>query len=196
MPGASIENPVLHRGRRVLLILLVIGLLVGAARIAAPGKAHPAKFSAALMCGSQRWLVKTLQDRPRLLPAKATTVAELDALHPPTPFPTRRTPFERHVYSVVAAVTLVRPEFDRDLHVVLKSDGNQMIAESPTAPACTATASPVRRQEMASARAHVHLCAKARVVGVVFWDFKHGQTGVAPNGIELHPILGFACLVP
>jgi hypothetical protein len=27
-----------------------------------------------------------------------------------------------------------------------------------------------------------------------FWDFKHGQTGVAPNAIELHPILGFACL--
>ncbi len=30
--------------------------------------------------------------------------------------------------------------------------------------------------------------------GVAFWDFKHGQTGVAPNAIELHPILGFACL--
>jgi hypothetical protein len=25
-------------------------------------------------------------------------------------------------------------------------------------------------------------------------DFKHGPTGVAPNAIELHPILGFACL--
>jgi hypothetical protein len=31
--------------------------------------------------------------------------------------------------------------------------------------------------------------------GVAFFDFLHGQTGVAPNGIELHPILGFACLV-
>jgi integrase len=29
-------------------------------------------------------------------------------------------------------------------------------------------------------------------VGVAFWDFKHGQTGVAPNAIELHPILGKA----
>jgi hypothetical protein len=27
-----------------------------------------------------------------------------------------------------------------------------------------------------------------------FWDFKHGSTGVAPNAIELHPILRFACL--
>lgn len=33
------------------------------------------------------------------------------------------------------------------------------------------------------------------VVGVAFFfDFKHGQTGVAPNAIELQPILGFACL--
>jgi hypothetical protein len=38
------------------------------------------------------------------------------------------------------------------------------------------------------------VCAKARVVGVAFFDFKHGQTGLARNGIELHPVLGFACL--
>ena len=27
--------------------------------------------------------------------------------------------------------------------------------------------------------------------GVGFWDEIHGQTGVAPNGIELHPVLRF-----
>src|SRR5260370_24033532 len=27
------------------------------------------------------------------------------------------------------------------------------------------------------------------IVGVPFFDFMHGQTGVAPNGIELHAIL-------
>jgi len=30
--------------------------------------------------------------------------------------------------------------------------------------------------------------------GVAFFDFPHGQTGVAPNAIELHPILGFRCV--
>jgi hypothetical protein len=30
------------------------------------------------------------------------------------------------------------------------------------------------------------------VTGVGFFDFIHGQTGVAPNGIELHPILNIA----
>jgi len=29
------------------------------------------------------------------------------------------------------------------------------------------------------------------VTGVGFWDEIHGQTGVAPNGIELHPVLRF-----
>ena len=38
------------------------------------------------------------------------------------------------------------------------------------------------------------LAARARVTGVAFFDFDHGQTGVAPNAIELHPILHFACL--
>lgn len=27
------------------------------------------------------------------------------------------------------------------------------------------------------------------MTGVGFWDIKHGQTGVAPNAIELHPVL-------
>jgi hypothetical protein len=30
--------------------------------------------------------------------------------------------------------------------------------------------------------------------GVAFFDLKHGQTGVAPNASELHPILKFSCL--
>ena len=29
--------------------------------------------------------------------------------------------------------------------------------------------------------------------GVAFFDFDHGQTGVATNAIELHPTLGFTC---
>ena len=34
---------------------------------------------------------------------------------------------------------------------------------------------------MTAARSHVQLCARARVTGVAFFDFNHGQTGVAPN---------------
>jgi hypothetical protein len=32
------------------------------------------------------------------------------------------------------------------------------------------------------------------VTGVAFLDYNHGQTGVAPNAIELHSIIAFRCL--
>jgi hypothetical protein len=68
-----------------------------------------------------------------------------------------------------------------------------MIAEAPS-PSCDTHATVFRRQQMRVARSHVRLCARARVTGVAFFDFDHGQTGVAPNAKELHPILGFRCL--
>jgi hypothetical protein len=51
-----------------------------------------------------------------------------------------------------------------------------------------------RPRQMREARGKLRLCSQARVLGVALFDFKHAQTGVAPNAIELHPILGFACL--
>ena len=97
------------------------------------------------------------------------------------------------MFCVVAAVTLVRSELDQDLHLVLRSGRSHMIAEAP-APGCTSHPTPVRRRQMAAARPAVRVCTKALVTGVAFFDFKHGQTGVAPNAIELHPILEFRCL--
>jgi hypothetical protein len=32
----------------------------------------------------------------------------------------------------------------------------------------------------------------ATITGVGFFDAIHGQTGVAPNGVELHPVLRFS----
>lgn len=177
----------LRPSRRVALVVVVALLAAVAARIAAPAPAHPAHFSAALTCGVERWTVKTLQDRPKLIRAQATTVAHLVGLPAPPMLPSTRLPFERHIFSVVAAVTLVRPEADQDLHLVLRSGASQMIVEAPS-PACTTGATAYRRRQMKDARAAVRLCARARVVGVAFFDFKHGQTGVAPNAIELHPI--------
>jgi hypothetical protein len=49
--------------------------------------------------------VKTLQDRPKLYSAKPKTVAWLMGLTRPKPAPTARSNFERHIYSVEAAVT-------------------------------------------------------------------------------------------
>jgi hypothetical protein len=109
--------------------------------------------------------------------------------------PNARLPFERHIYTVTTAVTLVRLEADGDFHLVLSDGTGTMIAESPEA-GCNRSAFPARIAQMRTARASVRLCSEARVTGVAFFDFKHGQTGVAPNAIELHPVLAFRCLVP
>jgi hypothetical protein len=137
--------------------------------------------------------VKTLQDRPHLLPTRRTTIHFLVTRAAPHALPTTRLGFERHRYVVTAAVTLVRAEEDGDLHLVLQAGSDHMIAESPS-PSCDANAPPLYRRLMTSARSRVRLCARARITGVAFFDFNHGQTGVARNAIELHPILGFSCL--
>jgi hypothetical protein len=181
--------------RRPLIVASIAAVCVLAAAISALGvRSGSASTSMSNACGLERWTVKTLQDRPRLLPARSTTVAHLTSLPRPRVVPATRLPFERQIYSVRAAVTLVRLEADQDLHLVLRSGGAQMIAEAPNAPTCTVAATPYRKRQMASARRLVRVCPRALVVGVAFWDFFHGQTGVAPNAIELHPILGFSCL--
>ena len=137
--------------------------------------------------------MKTLKDRPLLLRAQPTTVSYLTSLPRPNYLPARRLVRERQIFSLIASVTLKRSEDDLDYHLVLRSGSRTMIAETPS-PLCTKGATATRRKQMIAARNLARVCARARVVGVAFYDFLHGQTGVAPNGIELHPVLGFACL--
>jgi hypothetical protein len=146
--------------------------------------------------------VKTLQDRPALLPVRTTTIRYLVTRPAPHLLPPTRLPFERHVFRVTASITLFRVEDDGDLHLVLRDrKGLHMIAEAPS-PGCIAGAKLARKVQMLNARRAANLCARppeapavrAIVTGVAFFDFKHGQSGVAPNAIELHPILKFRCL--
>jgi hypothetical protein len=144
-------------------------------------------------CGVERWNVKTLQDRPQLLPNRLTTIKYLVTRPRPAYLPSTRLPFERHVFTVIARVTFLREEADSDYHLILQQRGRTMIAEAP-AGYCDRRAKLRYRRLMATARRRARSCARARVTGVAFFDFDHGQTGVARNAIELHPILGFRCL--
>ena len=184
----------LRPSRRVLLVGLVALLTLAAARIAAPSGASHYRFSSAMVCGIERWNIKTLKDKPRLRRAALTTVAHLVSLPRPSSLPpSSRLAFERRIFTVTAAVTLDRTEADLDHHLVLTSAGETMIAETPS-PVCTQGATAYRRRQMNNSRSVARICSRARVTGVAFFDFLHGQTGVAPNGIELHPVLGFSCL--
>jgi hypothetical protein len=175
--------------RPFVLLLTGVAVVVPAALVGSRASAHQLR----LACGVERWTVKTLQDRPRLLPPRDVSIRYLVTRPRPAELPDTRLPFERHVFRVRAAVTLNRLEDDGDIHLVLSDGRRTMIAESPSS-TCTYRATPTRRRQIAQARRRVRLCAKARVTGVAFFDFLHGQTGVAPNGIELHPVLGFRCL--
>jgi Protein of unknown function (DUF3761) len=171
----------------------VAAWLDGSTSSSSSSPSSSAGSSSGQSCGVERWSVKTLQDRPTLLKTRRTTIHFLVSRRAPHPLPTTRLAFERHRYVVTAAVTLVRPEEDGDLHLVLQAGADQMIAESPS-PSCDTSAPPLYRRLMTSARSRIRLCTRARITGVAFFDFNHGQTGVAPNAIELHPILGFRCL--
>jgi hypothetical protein len=176
---------------RTGLAAIVVTVSATAALVAPPQA--PAS-TAHILCGVERWKVKTLQDRPSLLAVQTTTISSLISQPKPSPLPGERAPFERHQFKVTAQVTKVISEADGDKHVVLQDNaGNTMIAEAPTSD-CNSGATAYRRNQMAQARAAVSVCAKAEVMGVAFFDFFHHQTGVAPNEIELHPILAFKCL--
>jgi IS30 family transposase len=84
---------------------------------------------------------------------------------------------------------LTVPESAEQLRVSAKTI--YRLVERGQLPALDASA--YRKKQMAKAHDKVKVCAHARIVGVVFWDCPHNVTGRAPNSIELHPILDFAC---
>ncbi len=161
-------------------------------------------------CGVWRWPVKTLTDPLRRtvdFAAVRKSVLRLRRLTPPeslnstTP---RLRGVERRTYDVRAQVVEAKIEDDGDIHLVIASRTYRhrtMIVEFPN-PRCVASS--FKRDRMAAARREVldacgsfstssftTLRGNVRIKGVGFWDEIHGQTGVAPNGIELHPVLRF-----
>jgi hypothetical protein len=156
-------------------------------------------------CGVERWSVKTGTDPDASLvnlnSVTRTTVNDLRNITAPAdpPLNSRVQPTETTVYNINGILTLYKKETDVDYHVVIQDNaGRTMIVEFPS-PACVAAGSPFLAG-VTSARAtfDARLSASTdfqtanipvQVKGVGFFDFIHGQTGVAPNGIELHPVL-------
>ena len=131
----------------------------------------------------------------------STTIATLSALSAPSDRPdnNRVTPTETTVFAVSATITDYKLENDSDYHIVLQDPGGRtMIAEIPL-PACVGAGSPFL-PSIGNARSQFNARLTAttsfktanipvQIRGVGFFDVLHGQTGVAPNGIELHPVL-------
>ena len=163
-------------------------------------------------CGVERWTVKTLSEPDRdageLTPVDATVeqLAALRVSYPP-PGHDRGFPAELTTYRVEALLTRVFTEDDQDWHLVLQGLHDHrasIIAEIPD-PQCAGACRSGLAADYARARAAVEEHApveghvahadmrrhpvRVRVTGIGFFDPTHGQAGVAPNGIELHPVL-------
>jgi hypothetical protein len=163
-----------------------------------------AAITRALACGRERWDVKTLTDpdasRVNLVPQVATVEDLIDL---PAPVePTSRVQQEFNSYQLTGTVTFAKLEADNDIHMVLTDpNGRTMIIESPCRD-CAQTS--IVHDQIATVRQIVeaqfpkaasggveNTSVPVTVTGVAFFDRLHGQDGVAPNGIELHPILSF-----
>ena len=155
-------------------------------------------------CGVERWSVKTGTDPDAAainFVAQPTTIATMRSWTPPPPIPSnnRVAPFEMAVWTVNATLVEYKLEDDSDYHIVIKDDaGNTIITEIPF-PGCVGSGSPFAAS-ITNARAKFDAMFTAtasfqfanvpiQISGVGMFDFLHGQTGVAPNGIEIHPVL-------
>ena len=172
-------------------------------------------------CGEERWAVKTLSDPDEKLvnftPVPAT-VSGLVALQAPAANSetARLNSTEKTTFKVHARLVGYKMEWDptanngdRDFHIVIadiKDSRKTMVVEIPD-PQCAGMCSSPKLAEIEKARTGfpthfpgappesefkaVQSNVEVDVTGVGFFDFAHGQAGLAPNCIELHPVLAF-----
>jgi hypothetical protein len=107
---------------------------------------------------------------------------------------------ERNTYQLRATLVTYKQESDEDYHLALADNaGNTMIAEIPS-PHCAPSARLAQiwrglRAQLDNAfggggDTWTDVNAPVVLTGVLFFDRPHGQRNVAPNAVELHPLLG------
>jgi hypothetical protein len=168
-------------------------------------------------CGTERWRVKTVSDDDA---DKVSTTSDqksvADLLGEPAPgsLPqSSRLPIEKTQVRVDALLIGRKIETkDKDFHLVIANpeDPTQtMIAEIPN-PVCTSACQSKFIQNYKDARAAVvnelgqptstfvrlRTPEMVHIIGIPFFDFDHGQTGLAVNCIEIHPVLSIAFASP
>jgi hypothetical protein len=194
---------------RAAFALLLIALATVSASVPALIKPVHASRDVGL-CGSGRWDVKTLADAaaPSIdMRPIDTTVRGLAGTARPAPYlgPTRVAPVETSVFRIDARLIAMKTERDGDVHLIVGDVDHAdetLIAEFP-ATACTVGAPSPDRAAMFWARDWLRdscgiatprltrLRGAATITGVGFFDYEHGQYGVAPNAVEVHPVLRF-----
>ncbi len=158
-------------------------------------------------CGVERWAIKVGTDssagQVNLTP-QDTTIAALDAIAAPASLGQNSPRFtyagspEMQVFRLTnVTFTQYKLENDSDYHMIVTDGSNTMIAEIPD-PACVSGG--VFANAIIASRSAFDASYTAStsfqtanvpvtITGAGFFDILHGQTGVAPNGIEIHAVL-------
>jgi len=193
-----------HRVRVVARSRVFVGLavvaLLGTLLVSVTGE-QPAAAYGPSYCSGYRWDVKTGQDphANQVVLTKATpaTVGYLTSLpaQPNLSDTQRLAPTELTEYQITGTIVDYGLEHDNDYHVVIqdKSSSNVMIAEIPD-PACVPTSSPfaamaANARSVFVANQATAIGATVAISGVGFFDSNTLTSNVAPNKIELHPVL-------
>ena len=165
-------------------------------------------LSAIAQCGGERWNVKTGIDADASLvnlnSLTSTTIESLVVLPKPKTLPdnNRIQPSETTTWTLSATLIKYVKSYDADYHIVFQdAAGRTMIGEIPD-PGCLSPSSNFR-SGIIHARAQFDAMFTATttfktanvpvvITGVGFFDYNEGQEGIAPNGVELHPIVDIA----
>jgi hypothetical protein len=184
-------------------IVALVGLSLVTAVAATPRDAHgqrttPRMAERAPACGVERWPVKVLIDddtaRVDLTP-RPTTIAALARLPAPRANrqQKRRLPLELRTFRVRAIITGGDDtENDGDIHLIIADPADRsvtMIAEIPDPECAIGSRHTAAYAEARRVVSRLPPGTEVEIEGVAFWDRLHGQTGVAPNAIEIHPVL-------
>lgn len=154
--------------------------------------------------GVERWSQKVLTDALANtidFTPQPTSIAHLVAIVTPTPSTSmpRYQPVEDSTYIVTTKIIIKKAESDSDFHLVLTDGTHSMIGEIPDPICASVAASPYAcafqtcrnfiNAHIASGNVSNVNIPMVTVTGVAFVDPPHGQTGAAPNNLELHPII-------
>ena len=158
-------------------------------------------------CGVERWNVKTLSDKDTLkIDFKKiikSTVHEQVLLNHPL-HKTDRLNSESEVYSIDCFIVGFKEENDKDIHVIIEDieTDETMVIEIPSYE-CLEVQKTSRYQlfkelhewfyknigHPSSKFVFLQKHIPVTITGVGYFDFLHGQKGMAENGREIHPVL-------
>jgi hypothetical protein len=159
-------------------------------------------------CGQERWAIKTLSDPDTALinfsELRPTTVTEQIHIERPEGRIEERQPSETSEYVFDCNLIGYKREKDQDFHIVVAdiTTGEMMVIEIAS-PECESVKKSGRYLQMKAVHdwfeenigtphASFYRLAQPkeiRVTGIGYWDFLHGQTEMAANGREVHPVL-------